>query len=114
MADIYELSEKLTKIANDNTFQLLLSGADESKMEDVYEELTTYGDHLPATINMLENLTEQSEQIAKRILDDINELLNHEMEVFDPLVDGPVEHSEGMAMTQELIQKYFKTKFDVE
>ena len=35
-------------------------------------------------------------------------VLDNELEVFDPLCDGPVEHAEGMAMARELVEKVFK------
>lgn len=35
-------------------------------------------------------------------------VLDNELEVFDPICDGPVEHAEGMAMAREIVELVFK------
>ena len=39
-------------------------------------------------------------------------VLDNELEVFDPLCDGEVEISEGIAYLREEIDKFFKKEFD--
>ena len=40
----------------------------------------------------------------------LNEIINHETEIFDPLCDGPIEHAEGMEMARDLMEQYFNDK----
>jgi hypothetical protein len=35
-------------------------------------------------------------------------VLNHELEVFDPICDGPIEHAEGIAIARELVARVFQ------
>lgn len=42
----------------------------------------------------------------------IIETLDHELEVFDPICDGAVSVSEGMAYLREESDKFFKKEFD--
>lgn len=42
----------------------------------------------------------------------IFERIENELEVFDPICDGPVEYAEGMAFAKELIQEDVETWYE--
>lgn len=35
-------------------------------------------------------------------------VLDNELEVFDPICDGPIEHAEGIAIARELVEHVFQ------
>ena len=35
-------------------------------------------------------------------------VLDNELEVFDPICDGPIEHAEGIAIARELVERVFQ------
>ena len=109
--DLYTTITILTRIANDtdDIRELMMSSPAELNRDAIFEEISTHENELHDTIEMLTNLAQYITHVAQKTHNDINAILDHELEVFDPLVDGPVEHSEGMAQTQSLINDYFNT-----
>ena len=86
----------------------------ENFVDDVAEELSLLDENTCTYLKYLLNaLTDEGNDLVKSIHRDINNLIDHETEVFDPICDGPVEHAEGMSMAQDFINKYFKEQFDI-
>ena len=44
--------------------------------------------------------------------DALQDRIDHELEVFDPICDGPVEYAEGMAFAKQIIQEDVETWYE--